>query len=294
MGNSNNINDESTNSEDHFVSYRQVKANRGATWLIQGFKLFSKSLGAWFGIATFMFILLLLPGIKIIGALLMPVGIGGLMLGCRQVSGKNLLKFEHLFAGLKSDGKELLVLSFIYALASIAVVIATRYLMLLVGIDVATALPENADQMTSEQFIEWMNSKDISELSPFLINSLVTLILMIPLFMAYWFAPALIVLKKMSAIHSMKLSFIVCRMNLMAFLIYGIVAFGYLMLFLLLISLAAIIIPPLAGIAILVGILAIIAISIASIYTAYVDIFDSQECVVETNDHNDPDSSMIA
>lgn len=293
MQNSNN-NDNQSGVKNNFIEYRRVNPNRGAVWLIQGFKLFNSSLGAWFSIATFLFILLLLPAINTIAALLMPIGIGGLMLGCQQISSKGSLKFKHLFSAIKSDGKELLALSVIYALASIAVVVASRYILLLFGVDVAAALPENVEQMTGEQLIEWMNNRDISDLSPVLLSSLVTLLLMIPLFMAYWFAPALIVLKKMSAVNSMKLSFLVCKANLLAFLIYGLVAFGYLMLFLLFISIAAMIMPPLAGIAVFAGMLAIIAISIASIYTAYVDIFGQQDTHSNIGDSSDPDSSMIA
>ena len=293
MQNPNKPNDEQSGSENTYTQYRRVNANSGSLWLIQGVKLCRASLRAWLGIATFLFILLLLPGINSIVALLMPVGIGGLMLGCHQTSKNRLIKFEHLFSGIKSNGKELLVLSLVYALASISIVIATRYILLFGGIDVASALPEDADQMTNEQLIGWMRNKELSDLTPILINSLITLLLMIPLFMAYWFAPALIVLKKMSALSSMKLSFVVCRTNFKAFLVYGLVAFGYMILFLLLTSIIAVIIPPLAGIAILMGILAIIAISIASIYTAYVDIFDPHYPQSD-NDVDEQDSSMIA
>ncbi len=293
MQNSNNPNNEQWGPENQFIQYQRVSANNGSLWLIQGAKLFRSSLGAWLGIASFLLVLLLLPGINTIVALLMPVGIGGLMLGCHQTSNDRPIKFEHLFGGIKSDGKELLILSLIYALASISIVIASRYILLLGDIDVASALPDNVDQMTNEQLLNWMNNKEFSELGPILINSLLTLLLMIPLFMAYWFAPALIVLRKMSAVNSMKLSFIVCRANLKAFLVYGLVAFGFLILFLLFTSIIGAIIAPLAGIAILIGILTIIAISIASIYTAYIDIFDRNDSMPD-NDLDEQNTSMIA
>lgn len=294
MQNSNNIDDNHSGSDDHFIKYRKVKANRGAVWLTQGFKLFSSSIAAWFGIATFLFFMLLIPGINTVAALLMPVGIGGLMLGCRLASSGHSFKFEQLFSAIKSDGKELLALSIIYAFASIAIVFVTRYLMLFAGIDVTAALPDNIEQMTNEQLIDWINSQKISDLSPIFLNSLVTLLLMIPLFMAYWFAPALIVLKKMTAINSMKLSFIVCRLNLMPFVIYALVGVTYLALFFLILSIAAFLIPPLAGLALIVGILVIVAVSISSIYTAYVDIFNLQEDDVDFEQNNHSDSSMIA
>lgn len=293
MQNPNKPNDEHSGSEKISIQYHRVNANHGALWLKQGYKLVRSSIGSWLGISTLLFISLLLPGINTIAALLMPIGIGGLMIGCHQKSGNGLLKFKHLFAGIKSDGKELLVLSLIYALASISIVIATRYLLLLGGIDVAAAFPDNVDQLTNEQLLEWMRSKELSSLYPIFINSLISLFLMIPLFMAYWFAPALIVLKKMTAIDSMKLSFIACRSNLRTFLIYGLLFVSYLMLFLLFISILAAIIPPLAGIAILMGILLIIAISIATIYTAYIDIFVSDNATSDDgNQHQD--SSMLA
>lgn len=293
MQNPDKPNDEHSGSENKFIQYHRVNANHGSLWLIQGYKLVRSSIGSWFGIATLLFISLLLPGLNTIAALLMPIGIGGLMIGSHQQSGDKLLKFKHLFAGIKSDGKELLVLSLIYALASISIVIASRYILLFGGIDIAAALPDNVEQMTNEQLLDWMRSRKLSDLSPIFLNSLLSLLLMIPLFMAYWFAPALIVLKKMSAVNSMKLSFIACKTNLRAFLVYGLLAVSYLILFLLLISIFAVIIPPLAGIAIFLGGLAIIAISIASIYTAYVDIFDSQNAMSDEVS-KDQDSSMLA
>jgi len=58
-------------------------------------------------------------------------------------------------------------------------------------------------------------------------------------------------------------------------------------------SIIGAIIAPLAGIAILIGILTIIAISIASIYTAYIDIFDRNDSMPD-NDLDEQNTSMIA
>ena len=292
-----NRNDDVTNNEHQ--SYRRVSAKRGSVWLTQAYQLFTASPGAWFAIVIFILILFVLPLLKHIAPLLMPVAIGGLMIGCHQASKKSPFKFDHLFAGLKSDGKELLILSAIYALGSLIIMLLTFYIMLLFGIDyqeiMLEIMPKNTNQMTEAQIIEWVNSLDPNKLQLLLLCMLVFMALMIPLFMAFWFAPALIVLQKMSATNSLKISFSACKNNFMAFLFYGLAAFGYLMLFFFVLSILTMLIPVIGILFRIVGFLAIFAISLSSIYTAYIDIFgESDDSNPPNNEENNSDSSMLA
>jgi uncharacterized membrane protein len=87
---------------------------------------------------------------------------------------------------------------------------------------------------------------------------LVALGLSIPLMMAYWFAPALIAMEGMSALSAMKLSFSGCVRNILPFLLYGVLA-------LVLFFLGAL---P-AGL----GLLVVMPVMTASMYTAYRDIY---------------------
>ena len=93
---------------------------------------------------------------------------------------------------------------------------------------------------------------------PIVIASLVMATLMMPLLMAYWFAPALVALDDLTAFSAMKLSFFGCMKNVLSFLVYGILG-----LVLLLIG-----VIPLG-----LGLLVVLPVLTASIYVAYRDIY---------------------
>jgi len=87
---------------------------------------------------------------------------------------------------------------------------------------------------------------------------LVALALSIPIYMALWFAPALVVLRRMAPVAAIRESFLGCLKNIVPFLVYSIV-------FLVLGIVASI---PLG-----LGWLVLGPVTVASVYTAYRDIF---------------------
>jgi len=280
------------------ITYLKVPASRGSIWLSRAYRLFVSSPGVWFGIAGFLMVMLMLPFINHLVAILMPVLIGGLMLGCHKQSKTSPIKFEHLFEGLKSNTKELLLLSAFYAGLSVLISLATFYIMLMFGVNIeeliANLVPKTQTVMTQEQALEWMQGLERDGiLMKLLLALLIFLALMIPLFMAFWFAPALVVLNKASAAQALKISYLACKDNFVAFLIYGLVAFVYLIAFFVIISILMILIQPIAIILIFVGYLAIFAITLISIYTAYLDIFNP-ESNLSDDQLNESDSSMLA
>jgi uncharacterized membrane protein len=93
-----------------------------------------------------------------------------------------------------------------------------------------------------------------------LLTMLIMFALMLPLFMALWFAPALVVYHDMGAVESMKASFAGCLKNMLPFLLYGIVM-----------AIAGV----LASIPLGLGWLVLGPVIIASIYTGYRDIYFS-------------------
>ena len=92
----------------------------------------------------------------------------------------------------------------------------------------------------------------------FLVALLLILALMLPLIMAIWFAPPLVVFHELGAVESMKASFLGCLRNMLPFLLYGVV-----------LLVAAII----ASIPFMLGWLILGPVMAASIYTAYRDIY---------------------
>jgi uncharacterized membrane protein len=98
-------------------------------------------------------------------------------------------------------------------------------------------------------------------LLPMLFLALVGAALFVPLVMAFWFAPALVVLHDVPAFPAMRMSFLACLKNFLPFLLYGIV----------LTVLAVIATLPL-----LLGWLVLSPVMWASMYASYRDMFVQQ------------------
>lgn len=227
---------------------RAVEAGRGWTWIADGFALFKKAPGMWIALVIVLFVILVvLAFIPLLGAvatfLLMPLFLGGLMLGCRALQGGGELELGHLFAGFKEHTGNLIVLGalsiggwIIVMLPVIAIVGAGAIFGMMRG-DAA-----GAAAMGGSFVLAW----------------LVAMALSIPIYMALWFAPALVVLRGLAPVAAVKESFFGCLKNVVPFLIYGIVL---------------LVLGIVAAIPLGLGWLVLGPVAIASIYVAYRDIF---------------------
>ena len=92
----------------------------------------------------------------------------------------------------------------------------------------------------------------------FLLAWLVAMALSIPVYMALWFAPALVVLRGLAPVAAVKESFFGCLKNMVPFLIYGIVM---------------LVLGIVAAIPLGLGWLVLGPVAVASIYVAYRDIY---------------------
>ena len=235
---------------------RAIPFERGAGWLLDGFGYFSRSPMAWIG-AIFLLIIIggALSFIPVIGALapylFMPVIMGGLMLGCQAQSQGGEFTVNHLFAGFSNNTAQLVVLGLLYMLGVIVItVVVVIILFALVGGTVIL------------QDIQAGNPEVIADhLSVILTGILILLALYLPLLMALWFAPALVVLNDVSPVAALKLSFMACLMNILPFTLYGIVG-------LVLMIIAAV---PLG-----LGMLILIPMTTASIYISWSEIFNAK------------------
>jgi uncharacterized membrane protein len=234
-------------SED-VSSARSVGAGQGWTWIVDGFGLFKKAPGIWIALVIVLFVILIvLAFIPVLGTiasfLLMPVFAGGLMLGCRSLQGGEPLEIGHLFAGFKTQTANLVVLG---AIGLAGAVIVMLPVILIVGAGAITGMARGdvagMVAMGGSLLIAW----------------LVALALSILLYMAFWFAPALVVLRGAAPIDAIKRSFSACLMNVVPFLVNGIVLF---------------VLAIVAAIPLGLGWLVLGPVVIASIYVAYRDIF---------------------
>lgn len=228
---------------------RAVGAGQGWAWIADGFGLFKKAPGIWIAQVVILFVILIvLAFIPLLGTvatlLLMPVFIGGLILGCRALQGGGELELGHLFAGFeKAHLGNLILLG--------ALTIAGWFVVMLPVIAIAGAGAVFGLMRGDAASVAAMGGS-------FMLAGLVALALSIPIYMALWFAPALVVLRGLAPVAAVKESFLGCLKNMVPFLIYGIV----------------LLVPSIfATIPFLLGWLVLGPVVIASIYVAYRDIY---------------------
>jgi uncharacterized membrane protein len=97
-----------------------------------------------------------------------------------------------------------------------------------------------------------------------LLGCLFFLLLLLPLVMAIWFAPALIMLAGLSPVEAMKASFAGCLRNVVPFLVYGLIG---------------VLLAIVASIPLGLGWFVLVPVAIASIYASYCDIFEDRDNV---------------
>jgi len=192
---------------------RAVGAGQGWTWIAEGFGLFKKAPGIWIALVVILFVILVvLAFIPLLGAvatfLVVPVFVGGLLLGCRALQGGGELEVAHLFAGFKAHTGNLIVIG---ALAIAGWIVVMLPVIVIVGAGAFLAALRG-------------DAAGVAALGgSFMLAWLVALALSIPIYMALWFAPALVVLRGMAPIEAIKESFLGCLRNVLPFLVYSIV-----------------------------------------------------------------------
>ena len=230
------------------VASRTVAAGRGWDWIADGFALFKLRPGIWILILIVFFVCcLLVSWVPLIGSLanivLTEILAGGLMLGCRSLAGGGGLEVGHLFAGFSKNTSNLVVLG---VLAVVGWVMVLFPAALIVGTGGVLAMMRGD--------VAGMMALGLS----FTLAALIVLALSVPLYMALWFAPALIVLNGLEPMAAAKQSFIACLNNIVPFLVYGVIL---------------LVLGIVAAIPFGLGFLVLGPVIIASVYTAYRDIF---------------------
>lgn len=238
-------------SADHgdFVPEGQkVEAGRGMAWLSGGWDMFKQAPGVWIGILIVYVVVIMaasiIPLVNMVAPyVLTPILIGGIMLGCKAQEQGDALTVGHLFAGFSNRASNLAVAGLFYLLGFVVVMVVAVVLGLVMGFS-AAALKSAALGIVTV-----------------IIISLVIMAMVIPLLMAIWFAPALILFHDVAPLDALKASFQGCLKNMLPFLIYGLI---YLV--------AAV----LATLPIMLGWLVLGPVTMASVYVSYREIFIRQ------------------
>jgi uncharacterized membrane protein len=242
--------DTTAGPEGNFVpGGRSVAPGRGWSWIAEGWDLFKRQPAMWIAIVVLAALLFIaMAFIPILGSLaavvLAPVFAGGLVIGCRALDQGGELEIAHLFAGFRERFGTLVSVGLIYLAATIVIALVVG---LITGAGMWTLLGGGADAVS-------IGAAGLTVLLAFL----VMFALMMPVFLAIWFAPPLVVFHEQSAGEAMKASFFACLRNIVPFLIYGVILF---------------VLGMVASLPFFLGWLILGPVVAASLYTAYRDIF---------------------
>jgi uncharacterized membrane protein len=213
---------------------RLLPAGEGAAWWGESWRVFCAAPLAWLGIfVVFVVMSIAFTLVPIIGrpiyVMLTPVFAGGVMLGCHALARGEALTISHLFDGFRGPRFQallilgLLSLAIMFAVAVFAA--ATIFLALgasgLAGIAriLDAADVAGIDYVALSQAIA---SAGLTILAVLLISLCVALLVA----MAYWFAPALVVLNGEPPLAALSKSFAASWHNVGAFLLYGLIYIG--------------------------------------------------------------------
>ncbi len=195
---------------------KKLSAGAGLVWLKEGFQYFKANPWVWIGVTIIFWLMVvvtsIIPLLSLVTTLLMPVFTASFMLACYELHQGEKFGIGELFSGFKNNLGSLLGIGVVYLLGSIVILVGVMAGgFFLMGASMSMSNPENMVEGAG--------------FAMFMILILVGLALMIPLMMAYWFAPALVAIHGVPVFQAMKLSFRGCIKNTVPFLLYGIVAF---------------------------------------------------------------------
>jgi hypothetical protein len=252
-----NLNPDSSQDAVNFnPDGKAVGADRAMGWFGRGFDMFKSNPGIWIvSIIVYFVLVMILAMIPLVNmglSIITPVFFGGFMLGCAAIARGEELRIDHLFEGFQKHFGSLVIVGLItlgawFVLAMMIGIVA----VIALGLGGLGAMMSGGD---SGQLASAMMAGGLVMVLFFLVG----VALGIPIAMAGWFAPALVVFHNMSPIDAMKASFFGCLKNIVPFLIYGLLWLVF---------------AVLASIPFLLGWLVLVPVVIASVYASYEDIY---------------------
>ena len=231
---------------------RVVPAGNAFEWFKQGWAMFAANPGIWIALTVVLIVIIVaLNIVPLIGPLaanlLTPLFTAGLLAACEKSAnsqdGAQSVEIGDLFAGFKRNAGSLAMLGVLYMLGMLAIFLVVA---MLGGGSVAGGMMMGRPAGIGIAF------------GGIMLAMLLSLALSVPLFMAMWFAPALVYFNTMAPVDALKASFNACLKNLLVFLVFGVVAM---------------ILSFFAALPIGLGFLILIPVLAGALYVAYRDIF---------------------
>ena len=247
-------------------SIRTVAAVRGWQWMVEGFALFRRSPLNWIAqCLALVAIFWLSTQLGLLGVLalnlLYPVFLAGLMLGCRSLESSGRMHLTHVFSAFGPSAPALITLGGL----ALAAQIALSFVVIAVGGEDFQQLVV-ASQQGLEKAVEMVAAMDSAALARAQLATSLSLLLNLPLLMAMWFAPLLVVFQRRPVVRSLLESVVACLKNLLPFLVYGAA----------LIALGVIALIPFG-----LGLFLLVPTVFASIYASYRDLFPAPASLPE-------------
>ncbi len=207
---------------------RRIPAGHGLAWIGAGWGAFKAFPGTWIlFIIVFMlvmFALTITPLINFLAIFITPVLIGGLMLACRDVEQGNPPAPGRIFAAFSDHLGRLALTGLLFLIGMIAIGMLSELTSIL-------TIGHSLFSGHGQAEYDW-------------IALLLGAALILPLTMAFYYAPALVVFHDASALDAMKTSFLGTLKNFLPFLVYGIAAMLLLLLGALPVGLGLLIVMP--------------------------------------------------
>lgn len=241
-------------------------AAAGLAWIKEGWRLFMLAPIPWTGMTALVFLVLMAVGmLPIVGVLavhvLSPFIVAGYLAASRGGSAGDTISFVYLAAGWREERNSLLAIGVLYMVATVLIFQSVK---LLTGGDMESLLIEaqNPSAMTPEQAERILaTALPAMTLGTFLF---------VPLLMATWFAPGLVLFENFPAGRALWWSLWACWVNWRSILIYSLILGGA--------GIVALMLP--FGL----GLLVFVPWTLTSTYAAYQDIFCTPAQLEEVNE----------
>lgn len=246
---------ETDDSGELILEGRKLPPRRGFAWTPASWQIFKLSPGRWILVfVVYMVVLLalaIIPGASLLASILMPVVTAGIMVGIRDLEAGEPLRVATLIAAFKLNVGNLIIAGLLEMAMSIAVSIVAMIPMFAMIAFMGPGMMQGVDPNDVGTVL-------LAMAPIFIISVGLALMLSLPLLMAIWFTPALIVFHDLGPWVAIKASFRGCWRNIWPLTLFSLVAFFWVIVALIPLGLGLLVIGPLVWI---------------SMYVSYRDVF---------------------
>lgn len=191
---------------------QSLPAAAGWRWLTGGFAIFRRNPPLLvLLVISYWFTILLLNVVPILGAVLASLVIPGLSVGlmqaCRDIERGEAAGLQTLFGNLKENPRVLTTLGALYLAATLGIL----------GVSALVDGGELLSFMLSTKPVD----PEILESGRLILPFGVVLLLLLPVMMAYWYAPVLAAWHRLPVFKALFFSFVACWLNWRAFFVYS-------------------------------------------------------------------------